>query len=314
MLIFRILLYLFFAGAAWLVRSIYIGWLGPYLFLAVVLIPPLMLLISLPSILKLEIQLQSDSRVMRGSDAKLTIDFTNHRWLPVHSVTVHLEIENRFTGEVSRQNYLFRNLVSSQSEIPFSTAECGEIRCRLLRFECTDAIGLFAIRRKSHSETRSTVMPSAVESDRPVNFEASFHTSPVLVPKYGGGYAEEHDLRGYRPGDTANTIHWKLSSKMDELIVREALVPENHTTFVVLSRVGTNDRGLEVLRWLSRKLIELEEPHVIVADSLYSVGSEEETDHALASLLSWPMREACGFDIGEARCVFIISGGEVRTL
>ena len=155
-------------------------------------------------------------------------------------------------------------------------------------------------------------MPSADEPDHPIQFETSLNTASILKPKYGGGFAEDHDLRGYRPGDASNSIHWKLSSKTDSLIVREALIPENSTIFVVLSRVGEHDRGLEVLRWLSRKLDELEEPHVIVSDSLYPVGNEDETDDAVASLLSWPMREPCGFDATDARCVFMIFAGEVR--
>ena len=155
-------------------------------------------------------------------------------------------------------------------------------------------------------------MPQAVESDQPVNFEASLSTSTVLKPKYGGGFAEDHDLRPYRPGDTVNSIHWKLTSKMDEPIVREALIPENRTIFIVLSRVGQDDRGLEVLRWLSRSLLDLGEPHVIVADSLYSVDNEDQTDNAIASVLSWPIRDPCGFDANGARCVFTISGGEVH--
>ena len=65
-------------------------------------------------------------------------------------------------------------------------------------------------------------------------------------------------------------------------------------------------------QWQARKLVELDEPHVIVADSLYSVGNEEETDDAIASILSWPLREPCGFDAGGARCIFTISAGEVR--
>ena len=99
---------------------------------------------------------------------------------------------------------------------------------------------------------------------------------------------------------------------MDEPSVREPRLPENSAFFSVHSRVGEGDRGLEVLRWLSRKLVELDEPHVIVADSLYSVGNEEETDDAIASILSWPLREPCGFDAGGARCIFTISAGEVR--
>lgn len=304
--------YLLLVGGAWLFRASYIGWLGPYVFAAAVLVPLIVLLISLPSMMGLTVTLLAPSRVMRGSEAKLTVDFSNPRLLPVHSVTLHLEIFNRYTGERTRHNFIFRNLESSRSELPLNTAFCGELECSVLRFELTDALGTFALRRRGHSVASCTVMPQAAESDQPVNFEASLRTSSILKPKYGGGFAEDHDLRPYRPGDTANSIHWKLSSKMDEPIVREALVPENSTIFVVLSRVGENDRGLEVLRWLSRKLIELDEPHVIVADSLYAVANEDQTDDAVASVLSWPLREATGFDAGGARCIFTISGGEVR--
>jgi hypothetical protein len=67
-----------------------------------------------------------------------------------------------------------------------------------------------------------------------------------------------------------------------------------------------------VLRWLSRRLIELDTPHVVVADSLYAVDNEDAADNAVAGVLSWPMREACSFDAKGARCVFLVSGGEVR--
>ena len=304
--------WLLLVGGAWLFRASYVGWLGPYVFAASVLLPLCMLLVSLPSMMGLRISLLAPGRVMRGSEAKLTVDFMNPRLLPVHSLTLHLEIRNRYTGEREKFNYIFRNLESSQSELPLDTALCGELECSVLRFECSDALGVFSIRRKGASTVSCTVMPQAVESDTPVNFEAALKAGTILKPKYGGGFAEDHDLRPYRPGDTANSIHWKLSSKLDEPIVREPLIPENSTIFLVLSRVGEDDRGLEVLRWLSRKLCELDEPHVIVADSLYPVGNEEESDDAVASTLSWPMRENCGFDASGARCVFTVSGGEVR--
>lgn len=310
--IFRILLYLLLVAGAWFFRASYIGWLGPYLFAAAVLLPLVMLLVSLPSMMGLQIALLAPERVMRGGKANLTVDFSNARILPVHSVTVHLEIRNRYTGDRTRQNYIFRNLENSRCEIPLSTACCGQLECSLLRYECRDLLGLFSIRRRGFAEALCTVMPQAVEAAAPVNFEAALSAATILKPKYGGGFAEEHDLRSYRPGDTANSIHWKLSSKTGDLIVREPLVPENSTVFIVLSRVGKDDRGLEVLRWLSRRLIELDTPHVVVADSLYAVDNEDAADNAVAGILSWPMREACSFDAKGARCVFLVSGGEVR--
>ena len=310
--LFHLFGYLVLVAAAWLFRASYIGWLGPYVFSAVVLLPLMMLLFSLPSMMGLQINLIAPERIMRGSEGKLTLDFTNPRRMPVHSVTVHLEIRNRYTGDLTHHNFIFRNLESSQSQVPLNSDICGELECSVLRYECRDALGVFSLRRRGSSVCSCTVMPPAVESDFPVPFEAPLNTATILKPKYGGGFAEEHDLRGYRPGDTVNSIHWKLSSKMDSLIVREALVPENSTVYIVLSRVGEKDRGLEVLRWLSRALIEREVSHVIVSESLYPVGNEDETDDAIASILSWPIREPCGFDASGARCIFTVSAGEVR--
>ena len=309
--IFRLLLWVFLVGVAWLFRLSYVGWLGPWILAVVIALPPIVLMLSLPSMLGLDIQLEAPNYALRAKDASYSILFSNPRLLPVHSVVVHLQLKNRYTGEQWKQNFIFRNLETSQSELPLPTEFCGMISCSIISCDIRDALGLFSIRRKYKAECSCAVLPDAVQSDDPVNFEAALSTSHVLKPKYGGGFAEEHELRGYRPGDLPNSIHWKLSSKMDDLIVREALVPENSTIYVVLAHAGEN-RGLEVLRWLSHELIMLEEPHVIVADSQYPVGNDEETDAALASLLSWPLREPCGYDAKQARCVFVISGREVR--
>ena len=162
--IFRILLYLLLVAGAWFFRASYIGWLGPYLFAAAVLLPLVMLLVSLPSMMGLQIALLAPERVMRGGKANLTVDFSNARILPVHSVTVHLEIRNRYTGDRTRQNYIFRNLENSRCEIPLSTACCGQLECTLLRYECRDLLGLFSIRRRGFAEALCTVMPQAVEA------------------------------------------------------------------------------------------------------------------------------------------------------
>ncbi|MBO5543485.1 MAG: DUF58 domain-containing protein, partial [Oscillospiraceae bacterium] len=132
-----------------------------------------------------------------------------------------------------------------------------------------------------------------------------------LKPKYGGGFAEDYDLRDYRPGDMGNSIHWKLSSKADRLIVREALVPENDKIFLVLSDAGEKQRGLEVLRWLSDELWRRELPHLIVSGNVAVVDNEEACLGALAELLSSPASAPAEFDDSHARCIFFISGEEV---
>jgi hypothetical protein len=60
-----------------------------------------------------------------------------------------------------------------------------------------------------------------------------------LKPKPGGGFSEDYDLREYRIGDPLNSIHWKLTSKLDEIIVREPLVSEKGKIFICIDLFGT---------------------------------------------------------------------------
>ena len=134
---------------------------------------------------------------------------------------------------------------------------------------------------------------------------------PRWKPKPGGGYSEEHELRPYRPGDPANSIHWKLSSKTGDLIVREAQELQNQAIYVVLSPEGDIDRSLEVLSWLSRRLSAMELAHTVVSDALYPLSGEGGLGGVLQSILSAPLSSPAAFDASQARCVFAVQDGKV---
>ena len=305
----RLFLWAMLVGAAWLFRVFYHAWPGPWIFACVVALPPVLFLLSLPSMLGLRLQLEGPGRVVRGTDADYTIRFSNARLLPVRSVMVQLELLNRYTEKQTHESYRLHNLESARIMLPLPTEECGVLRCRVIRCEVYDPLGIFVIKRRFDAELSCAVLPEAQKAQ--VDLDAALDAFRVLKPKPGGGFAEEYDLRDYRPGDQLNSIHWKLSSKTDRLIVKEALTPENCDVFLVLEQPGTHDEGLAVLRWLSAELFLREEPHIIAADSLYPAGDESEADAALVSLLSHPMRPPCSFDRRRARCVFRVCGSEV---
>ena len=84
--------------------------------------------------------------------------------------------------------------------------------------------------------------------------------------------------------------------------------------YLLLSQVGKDDRGLEILYWLSLELCRREQPHTIVSNDLYRVGNESACAEALSGVLSTPIGPPCGFDKSKARSIFRIAGGEVTTL
>ena len=308
----QFLFYLAAIGFAYLFRLSYLGWFGPYLLAVVIFVPILLLLLSLPSMLGMTLQLQAPLYCSRKSDSVLTLRFSSARFLPLSHVRVHLSIENLYTGERKTETHSFQSVTTGRADIALPTALCGVLRCRVTRWECRDLLGLFALRRRELPELLCTVLPEAIPPEQPLDLEAALQSAARYRPKYGGGFSEEHELREYRPGDTVNSIHWKLSAKTDAVIVREALVRENQEIFLVLLQVGAEDRGLEVLSWLSQSLCRMELAHILVADRLYPAANEQEGLEALRALLSAPLGQLCAYDASRARCVFLISGGEVR--
>ena len=305
------LLYLLAVGGAYLLRLSYLGWFGPYFLLSVIVMPLALLFLCLPAMLTLKAKASVPQTIAKGRDATLTLRFDGPRFLLPCRVIVSGEIENTFAGEIWRFRESVADPLSEGLEIPLSTALCGQLRCRVTRVECRDLLGLIRIRRAVPQDLSCTVLPPAVAPKSAPDLDAALDTAPILRPKYGGGYSEEHDLREYRPGDTVNSIHWKLSSKTDEVIVREPLISANQDIYLILGRIGKEDRGLELLYWLSLELCARELPHTFVADTLYDVGNEAEGVEALCTILAKPMDKPCPFDPAGARCVFLITDGEV---
>lgn len=310
---FGFLLYIILAVCIYAFRLSYIGWFGPYAVAAVLTLPPLLLLLSLPSMLRLRLKLNARPWVYRGDEGMLELNFSCRGFMPVSAVHVRLELSNRFTGEIIRRRFVFSCVAGDSRSIDLPTELCGMLSCRVLSYECRDALGLFAIRRKGGAAVSTAVIPRP-RIDAEPDIPSALNAKQRLKPKYGGGYSEDHDLREYQPGDTVNSIHWKLSSKTDKVIVREPLVCENDRIYLVLAAAGTRDEGLERLYWLSLELCGMELSHYIIADREYPIGNEHEALEALRSMLSAPLGEPCGYDAAMARCVFVISGEEVRIL
>ena len=306
------LFYLVLVAGVIVFRLSYIGWFGPYAVAAVIALPLLLLLLSLPAMLRLRLSLDARPWIYRGDEGLLELRFSGRGLMPVSTVVIRLELTNRFTGDRIKKRFLFRSVAGGGRAIALPTELCGMLSCRVLSYECRDALGLFKIRRKCGTVVNTAVIPRPAAEFDPGIFSA-LNAKQRLKPKYGGGYSEEHDLREYQPGDTVNSIHWKLSSKTDKVIVREPLVRENDDIYLVLAGAGAHDEGLERLYRLSLELCQMELSHYIIADRSYPVGNESESLEALRSLLSMPLGEPCGYDEAMARCVFVISGKEVRT-
>lgn len=111
---------------------------------------------------------------------------------------------------------------NSTSSFPITYKKSGCYQTKLLEIATYDFLQLFYFSRPCSTQTEVQIMPVSTG-------EISYHSTI-----YGEGFDEYEetslkgnvssnvtDVREYRPGDRLQKIHWKLSAKSDDLMVKE---------------------------------------------------------------------------------------------
>ena len=259
----------------------YQKWFAWLTLVAVVCLPFFSLLVSLPAMLtaRLELKLPDSVPVGTACGPKLTC----RAFLPAPPWKGWLLAQRPMTDEV--------RVLRPGAQLP--TANCGGWICAVEKAKICDYLGLFSIPIRSSSAKTVLVRPKPVAVHVP---ELDRYLSRSWRPKWGGGFAENHELRLYRPGDSIQQIHWKLSAKTGSLILREPMEPERGRMLLRLDLNGTPmelDRKLGRLLWLGEYFLEQKlcfEIHALTGNGLesWTVDTPEGLQDAMDELLCCP--------------------------
>ena len=223
----------------------YQRWMAWILLLTVLALPWVSLLLSLPAIRQFRGEIECPAFVTMGGEAHAALWGLSK--LPQPLFLGKIWVRNRITGEKFRHDP--RN--------PLPTAHCGSLRVQAERVRVCDYLGLFALPARKVPARTVTIRPIPVPmEDLP---DLSRYIARSWRPKFGGGYAENHELRLYRPGDSLNQVHWKLSAKTGKLILREPMEPNRGLVLITMDLSGAPeeiDRKFGRLLTVSRHLLE----------------------------------------------------------
>lgn len=259
--------YLLALGAAGLFFLSFKEYFSFYILVLALVFPLFSLLVSLPGMLGAALSLSPVSRaVRRGDEAAVELRFSNRSKCSVARLRSDLICVNELTGE----QHKLRQTISGGSQgavlrEALPAGHCGMLRWEVTRLRVYDLLGLFSLRLSLPAAVLMPVLPLELPPE-PVAALLGEEQNPILLPRPGGGCGEDYDLRPYRPGDPLRSVHWKLSSKVDDLIVRETLEPLKAESALTLDLFGTPeqlDAALDRLDAISRALIEREQPHLI---------------------------------------------------
>lgn len=258
------------------------GWFAWLLLLCVLWLPVLSLVLSLPAILSAQVQVKTGGVVTAGAIVPLVVRV--HCPLPVPEYRCKVRVTRKTTEESV--------LLKHNDNLP--TEHCGNLVCEPNRCWVFDYLCLFRFPIRKTSGSSVTVRPVPVAL--PLMGELDTLQARAWQPKPGGGFAENHELRLFRPGDSLNQVHWKLSAKTGKLTVREAMEPSRGRILLTMELQGDAeklDQKLGQFYWLSDHLLQKgmhHELHALTGEGLLQekITSEQDMHKTMDMLLDAP--------------------------
>ena len=167
----------------------------------------------------------AESRIGRGRDTDLTLSVQSRRLLPIAPITLTV-----VTAQAAEPLEIRLEPVrgGQQITVPLHAEHCGSFTPGAAEARIEDIFGFF--RRRVRPEGK---LPELLVLPEP------FETAALTFAPGDAGWdvlarasedtSNPSDFRAYQPGDALKKIHWKLSARKGELIVRrfdEPVLPE----------------------------------------------------------------------------------------
>lgn len=184
---------------------------------------------------QIELQLKKEDMV------EVIIHAKGNLWV-ADRLQLELEIKNEMFGRTEYLQFLLPIKGKEQTyRLPIENKLCGQVRFRCTHVWITDLLGLFRVPVKAGQIFYTVIYPPKikVQIERIAGIAGSSQTDGLLQNRKGNDPSEMFELRDYVAGDDIRSIHWKLTSKTDELILRQASDPSRHT-LLLLPDYGLN--------------------------------------------------------------------------
>lgn len=208
-------------------------------------------------------------------DVQLCIN--NRSIFPVGKAEALIEYYNVFNNQINCIMFHFPIQARNSHRLTFqiSSKFCGIIKLRSASITIYDPIRIFKFRIGKNIREDITILPEGhdiggiLSSTDRLNDESQHFSEH----KPGDDPSEVFDLRDYIPGDKLNRIHWKLSCKKDDFIVKDYSLPIDSPTMLFLDLVCPEDSEytlpmydtlLESFMSVSQFLLENQRIHSIV--------------------------------------------------
>lgn len=246
------------------------------LLITVIAVPIVMLISVLIARKSIDIELAvKNDTALKKEDFSVQLGVTNRSIFPIGKAEAYIEYSNLFSNEVNDFSLLMPIQSRNSQNISFrlSSKYCGIVQIKCAYINIYDPLRIFRFKVGKNISTEVIVMPEGYEISGHVCSTDRVNEESNTFSEYkpGDDPSEIFDLRGYNQGDKLNRIHWKLSSKRDEFIVKDYSLPIDIPCMLFLNlqvgleyRLPLYDTLIETLVSVSQFMLENERIHTIV--------------------------------------------------
>lgn len=221
----NILLYLIVLLSAFIFSIFFYEWFSWFLLVVVLAVPIVSLAVSLPFMIINAVQGFSVSTLNEltvGDELCFRIAGRHSFFCPL--IKIIFKTSNDFAGKKKRLKFLYggflRNPVYRKTKI--LTQNCGCLNIKAKYGKVYDLLGIFFIPVKLNYNAEILIMPKA---EKPTVLPDNEQMKIIGYKPKPSGFAEEYELRSYQQGDSLKNIHWKISARHNDLIVKEPSTP-----------------------------------------------------------------------------------------
>jgi len=202
----------------------------------------------------LSLSLATPIQGIRGEPAHVSIKVSNKSKLPVFLCRVKVTAENLLTDERDVFNHFLSIGRKKDAVADFMIKEtrCGCIHIHVDDVCVSDPLGLLNVKPKSleiENDGNGWIyfLPQAAQSHIPPENLSSYDMESYKYSRLKGGSdpSEIFDIREYQQNDSIKAIHWKLTSKMDELMIKEFGLPVENKVMIVVDKSIEGKENIE---------------------------------------------------------------------
>jgi len=215
----------------------------------------LIIMISFPIVSRGLLQIQSnqlgieismqETIVSQGDIIKIKTRIHNSFAFPSPNIVMRIQMNYLNYDEDNTHTINFD--VRGKSILEFDTNltmnYCGTVYLYLEPVRIFDYVSLFKVKIDSSYNSSIIVMPKLYEPTNDKERANTAHLSEsdeYSQDKSGDDASEIFDLREYADGDNLSRVHWKLSSKGENLIVKEYSLPLSRTEVILVELLPTS--------------------------------------------------------------------------